>query len=234
MLLKYSKCSFFIIIITICFNSCKKETKNNNNSRTTEILAKSEVPNTIKPIDYDTLVWSEIIDSENIILDLKYATHDNFTNASIYDCGRCFLNKSTALKLREMSSLIYQRYGLRFKIFDCYRPLTVQRALWNQYPNPNYVTNPDKGSMHNRGMAVDLTVVDKEGKEWDMGTPFDFFGRKSHIDYMDLPSQVIKNRKALILMMEKAGFKGIRTEWWHFSDRENLSELSEWEWECKN
>jgi D-alanyl-D-alanine dipeptidase len=109
----------------------------------------------------------------------------------------------------------------------------VQRELWSKFPNPNYVTNPQKGGMHNRGMAVDLTIVDSLGKDWDMGTSFDYFGKEAHMDYMELPKKVISKRIAMKKIMEKGGLKGIRTEWWHYSDRDTLYDLSEWEWKCK-
>ncbi len=114
--------------------------------------------------------------------------------------------------------------GYRIKIWDGYRPLTVQKILWEkvalQYPTESerehYVANPKKGSRHNRGCAVDLTLIDKEGKELDMGTGFDHFTTKAHRDYKWLSPRIIENRRILRDSMIKGGFKELPTEWWHF------------------
>lgn len=117
-------------------------------------------------------------------------------------------------------------------MLDCYRPRPIQQRLWNKMPNANYVTPPKKGSMHNRGLAVDLTIVDKNGAELDMGTPFDDFSEKAHYDYTKLSPKILENRKLLRQTMESVGFKGIRTEWWHFSFAATYP-LSDWLWRCK-
>ncbi len=184
-------------------------------------------------LDYDTTVWKEITEHHGVLLDLKYATKDNFIGESIYKCPRCFLKKEAAEKLIHLQNKMSSRYGLAFIIYDCYRPMSAQQILWNKYPNPSYVTSPDKGSMHNRGIAVDIGIVDSSGNIWDMGSPFDHFGKEAHSDNGALPDKVIKNRKALNRMMQMIGFKGIRTEWWHFSDRTLKSEVSNWQWNCK-
>ena len=94
--------------------------------------------------------------------------------------------------------------------------------MWDAYPNPMYVANPyTKGSIHSRGAAVDLTLVDERGCELDMGTPYDFFGRAAHIDHTNLSKEVIENRKLLQEGLLKFGFLTIRTEWWHFSYKAN-------------
>ncbi len=118
------------------------------------------------------------------------------------------------------------------KMFDCYRPRPYQQRLWDKVPNPDYVTPPAKGSMHSRGAAVDLTIVDAQGKELDMGTPYDFFGKEAHYDYTQLPAAVLANRRLLRQTMEAVGFRGIRTEWWHFSYQGKNYELSDYVWPC--
>ena len=100
-------------------------------------------------------------------------------------------------------------------------------------PNPSYVTPPKKGSMHNKGLAVDLTIVDEDGKELDMGTTFDFFGKKAHHDHTDLPEEVLKNRTLLKETLAKYGFRHIRTEWWHYSYILKSHALSDMIWECE-
>ncbi len=155
---------------------------------------------------------------KSFILDMKYATDDNFIGEQVYDCGRCLMRYEAASALLKAQEK-FQEKGLRIKFYDCYRPLDIQKKMWEKYPNASYVANPYKGigSIHNRGGAVDMTVVDKNGKELDMGTPFDFFGKKAHQDFTDLPKNVLENREILRNTMESVGFRRIRTEWWHYS-----------------
>ncbi|HMY60336.1 MAG TPA: M15 family metallopeptidase, partial [Pseudomonadota bacterium] len=102
------------------------------------------------------------------------------------------------------------------KLWDCYRPHRVQYQLWDIVHDERYVANPHKGSRHNRGAAVDLTLVDAQGQELVMPTPFDDFGEKAHRSYQQLPPLAIQNRTTLEQAMAKAGFVGMPTEWWHF------------------
>lgn len=166
-----------------------------------------------------------------IRLDIRYATTDNFTKAKIYDCPRCLLRPEAAEALVQAHKALQKR-KMGLKMFDCYRPRPYQQRLWDKVPDANYVTPPAKGSMHSRGAAVDLTIVDASGNELDMGTPYDFFGPKAHYDHTDLPAKVLENRRLLRATMEAAGFRGIRTEWWHFSYRGKNYPLSDYVWEC--
>lgn len=106
--------------------------------------------------------------------------------------------------------------GLGLKVFDGYRPWSVQKKMWAVYPQPDYVADPAKGSRHNRGAAVDLTLIKLDGTELQMPTGFDDFTDKAHRDYMDLPPEAIKNRELLQRVMEEHHFHGLKTEWWHF------------------
>lgn len=162
---------------------------------------------------YD-LVDVKKLDS-TIVLDIRYATKNNFTGKIIYDEAKFFLRKEPALKIFEVQKEL-QKYGLSLKVFDGYRPLSVQKKFWEIMPDERYVADPKKGSRHNRGMAVDLTLVDKDGKEIPMPTPFDDFTEKASRDYFDLPAQILINRKFLEDIMAKYGFTGFPTEWWHF------------------
>lgn len=168
----------------------------------------------------------------SIALDIRYATANNFTKSKIYDCPRCLLRPEAADALVRVHKALKKK-GLGLKMFDCYRPQPYQQRLWDKVPNPNYVTPPDKGSMHSRGLAVDLTLVDAEGHELDMGTPYDFFGQKAHTDYTKLPAVVLQNRSTLREAMEAEGFKGIRTEWWHFSFTGKNYPLAKYVWPCQ-
>jgi D-alanyl-D-alanine dipeptidase len=152
-----------------------------------------------------------------ILLDIRYATENNFLGIALYESSTCYLRTSTAIRLIRVQKSLREK-GLGIKIYDGYRPLDVQKRMWEKVPDPRYVSNPEKGSNHNRGCAVDVTLVDQDGYELKMPTDFDHFSEKSHLDYMDLPQEIINNRDLLQLEMEKAGFIPIRTEWWHFND----------------
>ena len=167
----------------------------------------------------------------SIVLDIRYATANNFTESQIYDCPRCFLRPETARALVRAQAIL-KKQNLGLKLYDCYRPRPYQQRLWDKVPDPNYVMPPAKGSMHSRGAAVDLTLVDAKGNELDMGTSYDFFGPQAHYDYERLPAQVLANRRLLRRTMEAVGLKGIRTEWWHFSYQGKKFPLSDWVWPC--
>lgn len=183
----------------------------------------------------DSSQWIELKASDGWNIDMKYATEDNFVEHQIYECARCFLRPDAAEAVAKINQEL-KKNGLELKFFDCYRPLEVQWELWQEVPNPNYVANPRKGSMHNRGQAIDVTLVDVEtGKELDMGTDFDFFGRRAHHSYTtNLPDTIQKNRTILKTTMERYGFMSIRTEWWHYSLRERSWPIFEEKWECNS
>lgn len=168
----------------------------------------------------------------SFILDFKYATNDNFLNESVYDCGKCFLRYKTALALiaaqKEFLSL-----GYSIRLFDCFRPHDVQKKMFKLLPNPNYVASPEKGSVHNRGAAVDLTLETLDGKVLDMGTDFDHFGPESSIHYAQLSNEVLHNRGMLLEVMKKNGFEPIQSEWWHFNLKQNFRDpISNFKWNC--
>jgi len=181
---------------------------------------------------FDTAAWIELQSIEpGILIDLKYATTDNFVKEQLYECGRCFLRADVAYALREVHREL-KRSGLGLKMFDCYRPLPIQWKLWNKVPDPRYVADPRKGSMHNRGSAVDLTLVDAKGTELDMGTKFDFFGPEAYHDYTNHSREILDRRILLKETMAKHGFRSIRTEWWHYSYARRNYPVSKMEWPC--
>ena len=171
--------------------------------------------------------------SSDFILDIKYATADNFLKQAVYDCGECYLREATAKALLAAQKEFVKR-GYSLKLFDCYRPLSVQKKMWKILPGTHYVANPAKGSKHNRGAAVDLTLVDiATGKELDMGTPFDTFSPRAHHTYTQLPKEVLDNRKLLKEVMNKYNFKSIYSEWWHYEYRpEMISPVEDIPWDC--
>jgi len=152
-----------------------------------------------------------------IVVDMKYASEDNFTKRKLYDSNTCFLRKSTAVKLDAVQKEL-EEMNLGLKVWDCYRPLAVQRIFWAILPDERYVANPETGSRHNRASAVDLTLVDSQGKELEMPTGFDDFSPRADHGYQVLPDQVIRNRELLKGLMEKAGFIPLPEEWWHYDD----------------
>ena len=186
------------------------------------------------------VVWGQQSDfvrlkdlSPDFVYELKYATPDNFLKQAVYDCGECYLRKSTAEALVKANEA-FKQLGYRIKLFDCYRPLSVQKKMWKILPGTHYVANPAKGSKHNRGAAVDLTLVDAQGKELDMGTPFDFFGKKAHHTCTTLPKKVLENRKLLKDVLNKYNFKSIFSEWWHYEYRPEMqSKVEDFQWQCK-
>ena len=185
------------------------------------------------------VVWGQQSDfvrlkdlSPDFVYELKYATPDNFLKQAVYDCGECYLRKSTAEALVKANEA-FKQLGYRIKLFDCYRPLSVQKKMWKILPGTHYVANPAKGSKHNRGAAVDLTLVDAQGKELNMGTPFDFFGKEAHHTYTQHSKEVLENRKLLKEILDKYNFKSIYSEWWHYEYRPEMqSKVENFEWQC--
>ncbi len=154
-----------------------------------------------------------------IVLDIRYATTNNFTGQKLYPSARCFLRREAAEHLKAVQHDLHEQ-GFALKIFDGYRPLSVQKKMWAIYPHEGFVANPAKGSRHNRGAAVDLTLIHLDGSEVLMPTGFDDFTEKAHRKYMELPPDVIQNRELLETAMRKHDFRGLDTEWWHFDFRD--------------
>lgn len=170
--------------------------------------------------------------SQDFILDMKYATNDNFLKTKVYECQSCFLRLKTVMALVKANKWFIKR-GYKIKLFDCYRPLDVQKKMFAIVPNPKYVANPAKGSVHNRGGAVDITLVDKKNIEVDMGTTFDFFGPEAAHDFQNFDKKIIENRKFLKKGMQKANFGAIESEWWHYNLQGSKKDaLSNFTWTC--
>ncbi|MFV5699942.1 M15 family metallopeptidase [Flavobacterium sp. ZT3R17] len=184
------------------------------------------------PIINDTTFVNLKDYSQDFVYDMKYATMDNFLKAKVYDCAACFLRLKTVEALLEANKKFIKK-GYKIKIFDCYRPLDIQKKMWEIVPNPEYVANPAKGSIHNRGGAVDITLVDSNGKELDMGTSFDYFGVEASHNYLNVSEDVKANRELLKRIMNKNGFNSFDSEWWHYNLRSVLKEkVSNFKWDC--
>jgi D-alanyl-D-alanine dipeptidase len=170
----------------------------------------SNVPGSRSLVDIQEL-------NPRIIVDIRYARDTNFTGKALYACNRCFLRNATARKL-DQAQRILDKQNLSIKVWDCYRPLSVQKMMWSLIPDSRFVANPRTGSRHNRGGAVDVTLVDSKGNELAMPTEFDEFTARAYSDNNNLPQAVIMNRTILKDAMTSAGFIPIRTEWWHYDD----------------
>jgi zinc D-Ala-D-Ala dipeptidase len=153
-----------------------------------------------------------------IIYDLRYAGTNNFMQRMMYppNTTETFLRLPAAIALSRVQKELNEK-GLGLKIFDAYRPYSVTVKFWELVKDERYVANPAKGSGHNRGIAVDLTIIDlKDGEELNMGTGFDNFTDTAHHSFTHLPEKVLQNRLLLKSIMEKNGFKALETEWWHY------------------
>ena len=171
--------------------------------------------------------------SQDFVYDMKYATADNFLKTKVYDCAECFLRLKTVNALIDANKKFLEK-GYKIKIFDCYRPLDIQKKMWKIVSNPKYVADPAKGSIHNRGGAVDITLIDSLGKELDMGTPFDFFGIEASHNYPNVSDNVKQNRILLKTIMTSSGFNSFDSEWWHYNLKTALNDaVSNAKWDCK-
>lgn len=199
--------------------------------------ANNEIPAKValSPLE-EIFIAHKLIDIQSIDpsiqVDLKYASEDNFMEANVYgNMHKCYLQKEVAVKLSKAQEYLKEKkpqYSI--VIFDGARPKSVQQKMWDLVKGTSahkYVASPNHGSIHNYGAAVDVSIVDADGKELDMGTDYDFFGDLAQPRYERQFSQTgelmpnqLANRILLREVMKKAGFKGILSEWWHFeSDR---------------
>ncbi len=167
---------------------------------------------------------NDLVDLERIAphirKDIRYATANNFMNRKLYPVSRCLLHAKVAEQLKQVQ-IELEKENLGLKVFDCYRPLSIQKQMWKILPDNNYVANPAQGSRHNRASAVDLTLIDfSTGKDKEMPSKYDEFSKRAHMNYEAASIESKKNRKHLRTAMEKHGFKSIPTEWWHYDSNE--------------
>ncbi|HTF05948.1 MAG TPA: M15 family metallopeptidase [Bacteroidia bacterium] len=164
-------------------------------------------------------------------VDLRYSSDQNFTGKDMYgQLNRCYLQKDVAEKLLVAQRELHKQFPYySLLVFDGARPVSIQRLMWDSVhlspgDRQKYLSNPENRSLHNYGAAVDLTIIDDQGRELDMGTPYDFFGelahpRNEHENYTagKLTAAQMINRALLRSVMRTAGFTTIETEWWHFN-----------------
>jgi D-alanyl-D-alanine dipeptidase len=155
------------------------------------------------------------------VIDIRYATADNFTGAVLYPKAVCKLRRAVAGRLAAAAKVLRAQQR-RLVIWDCYRPSAIQKILWDKVPDERYVANPKQGSRHSRGAAVDVGLVDADGKAVVLPTAFDDFTEAAHRDRA-LAGKTGAEARRLAAAMTKAGFVGMPTEWWHFDASDSAS-----------
>ncbi|SHI73838.1 M15 family metallopeptidase [Parasporobacterium paucivorans] len=171
------------------------------------------------PGDSEYVKVTEYVSS--IFIDLKYATVDNFTGQVIYGFSDAYLRYGTVQKTKKAQETA-RLQGYSLKIWDAYRPLDAQYALWTAVPDPTYVADPRKGpSGHNMGNCIDVTLVNTDGTEIYMPTAFDDFSLLADRDYSDVSYQAAQNALLLESIMYSCGFTGYKGEWWDYTDSQS-------------
>ncbi len=154
----------------------------------------------------------------DVQIDLRYATTNNFTKKILYPPqARAYVRLPVAKALVAVQQQL-KKYRLGLKIYDAYRPYAVSKKIWSLVQDERYAANPINGSGHNKGLSVDITLIDlSTGVELPMPTAFDNFSDTAHLTFMQLPKHILENRTLLQTIMEQNGFKGLSTEWWHYT-----------------
>jgi len=153
--------------------------------------------------------------THDVELDIAYASARNLTGGPVYGRAGCYLHSDAEARLRRAIDLA-RPLGLRLRIFDAFRPAEAQWVLWNSCPDPEFLADPRRGSPHSRGVAVDLTLVERNGAALDMGTAFDAFTPLSHHANSEVPLEAQRNRFILLGLMSAAGWDFYGKEWWHY------------------
>ncbi len=225
--------------------SCKSVTDKSNSIDSVKMMDEMDTTlllNEIFQEVVDSCYWYDYLDGlglvnvqdvdSSIVVDLKYATSDNFMNKDVYGClRRCYLQPDVAQRIKDSQAFLKSIDStLSLKIYDGLRPRSVQQIMWDLLDMPieektKFVSNPQNGSLHNFGAAVDITLIDiATGKELDMGTPYDYIGinawpTKEPMLLAEgvLSREQVDNRKLLRKVMKHSSFINIQTEWWHFN-----------------
>jgi D-alanyl-D-alanine dipeptidase len=160
----------------------------------------------------------------DLIVDLAYAVPDNITGRALYPSdARCLLRRSVVDRLAGAADALRKR-GFRLIARDCTRSVEAQKALWKAHPHPGSVADPSRGSLHARGVAIDLELADRSGARVAMPTAFDAFGPAAAADAALPEGPAKQHREALKAAMHAAGFRVNPKEWWHYS------RLYGWRW----
>ena len=150
-----------------------------------------------------------------LLLDIRYATEDNFLGRAVYDAPLCLLVPDAARRLLAAEEAL-RAEGYRLVVWDCYRPRSVQAEMWEILPDPTYVADPAKGSRHNRGAAVDVGLRALDGSAVPLPTGHDDFSPRAHREATGLPPDAVENRARLERALRAAGWIPLPSEWWHF------------------
>lgn len=151
------------------------------------------------------------------VLEVRYATEDNILKKAVYPKARIYLRRSVAEKLAVAAERL-RKDGFLLKLYDGYRPLSVQKRLWEAFSDPRFVADPKRGSSHNRGAAVDAGLARLDGSPVELPSDYDAFGDSARYGYPGAAPEARKNARLLRRAMVKAGFSPYKNEWWHFSD----------------
>ena len=151
----------------------------------------------------------------DVEFEIAYATPHNFTGKAVYGRAACYLHRDAAAGLARAIDVAHKT-GFGLRIFDAFRPTEAQWVLWNHTPDPDFLADPRRGSPHSRGVAVDLTLIDGDGRPLEMGTEFDAFTPLSHHGNLEIPVDAQRNRLLLLGLMTAAGWDFYRNEWWHY------------------
>lgn len=211
-----------LMALMICFVGCQKLTQPSPAITSTPVVQstpKSSLLITQNTASNALPADARLIDirkvNNKIALDIRYATTNNFLKRKLYPVARCVLRGAAARRLAQVQTEL-SKNGLGLKVYDCYRPLSVQKQMWQVMPDSRFVANPATGSRHNRGAAVDVTLIDRNGKELEMPSGFDNFTERANINYSGGSVQSRRNRQVLQDAMKKYDFIPLATEWWHF------------------
>jgi len=168
------------------------------------------------------MMFADLADYDaSIILDIRYATTNNFTGKKVYPAARCLLRRDVAMRLLKVQEKLRAK-GYRLIVFDCYRPLSVQKHFRAIMPDYRYVADPAKGSRHNRGAAVDVSLADSTGRPLEMPSRYDEFSQKASRGWAGASATARRNSELLETAMKDEGFEPFPSEWWHF-------DASDWE-----
>ncbi len=224
--------SLFILIISASFSlflSCNDKQSEAKIKRHGKKVLNKDSTDEFKAVEpeaifLDTLTApfkdNDLVDvtlfTDEFILDIRYATKHNFLDTILYPCAKCLLRYEVLKDVLKLQSE-FESLGYKVILYDCYRPLSVQKIMWEKVPIVGLVANPATGSRHNRGSAVDIGLTDLDGNLIDMGTDHDDLSLKGRTFYKGFSDTIFQNRMLLRTVMQKHHFIGINSEWWHFS-----------------
>jgi zinc D-Ala-D-Ala dipeptidase len=197
-------------------------------------LSQNLAADTILPRYKRNLGWVELSAQQQtkVVMKMAYATPHNFLKQKIYPCATCLLRPEAMQALANAIDTA-QRYGYKLVIYDCYRPKSMQQKMFNIMPDTIFVADPKKGSMHNRGLALDIGLADKNGRILDCGSAFDDFSTKAHFANTKCSKKAITNKKILRKIMLSCGFDAYDNEWWHFNYKKVKYDTADFVWDCK-